>query len=352
MSLTINEKIEIVRLVGDGVRSFRQAAMEFNRRHPDKRIHHNTVARINNAFDQTGTLVAPPGLHRNRIIANDQIILNYFNVNPKTSIREASANLNISKNRIWRCLKKNRIKPYKPKFLQTLEDGDNERRLEYCLWLQGEYLNNRNFLKYILYTDEATFTTNGVVTSQNIRMWSDQNPHWIVQCKRQYSQKVNVWCGILNERIIGPFFFDGNLNGAAFLHFLENELTEEIDQLPLNEVVNLHMQLDGAPIHNTALVRNWLNQNYPNRWIGRNSPLIHWPPRSPDLSPLDFFFWGTIKNKVYVSRPQTVDGLRDRIVEACRGITREQLRRVVENNRRRIEKCISVNGGLIEQINI
>jgi hypothetical protein len=34
------------------------------------------------------------------------------------------------------------------------------------------------------------------------------------------------------------------------------------------------------------------------RWIGRGGS-ITWPPRSPDLTPLDFFLWGYAKNIVY-----------------------------------------------------
>ncbi|MBZ5798218.1 hypothetical protein K8353_50245, partial [Burkholderia contaminans] len=62
------------------------------------------------------------------------------------------------------------------KFLHTLEAGDTEARMEFCLWLQGMYLENPDFLQNILYTDEAAFTTNGIVSSQNIRMWSENNP--------------------------------------------------------------------------------------------------------------------------------------------------------------------------------
>ncbi|KAJ8933896.1 hypothetical protein NQ318_001689 [Aromia moschata] len=126
--------------------------------------------------------------------------------------------------------------------------------MEFYLWLQGMYLENPDFLQNILYTDEATFTTNGIVSSQNIRMW---------------------------------------------------RFTDALGELPLDYRYNLHLQLDGAPIHNAVIVRNWLNENFPNYWIGRSSPLIRWPPRSPDITPLDFFLWGRIKNKVYATRPQT-----------------------------------------------
>ena len=42
-------------------------------------------------------------------------------------------------------------------------------------------------------------------------------------------------------------------------------------------------------------MRNHLNVTYPNRWIGRGGPV----PWSPDLAPLDYFQWGSMKSVVY-----------------------------------------------------
>jgi hypothetical protein len=41
-----------------------------------------------------------------------------------------------------------------------------------------------------------------------------------------------------------------------------------------------------------------LNKDMAGRWIGTGRP-IAWPPRSPDLTPLDYFFCGYVKNIVY-----------------------------------------------------
>ena len=64
------------------------------------------------------------------------------------------------------------------------------------------------------------------------------------------------------------------------------------------------IQQDGALPHYHLDVRAHLNINLPGRWIGRashnDSPLLPWPPRSPDLTPCDFFLWGYIKDRVYV----------------------------------------------------
>lgn len=186
-----------------------------------------------------------------------------------------------------------------------------------------------------------------MVSSQNCRFWAEENPNWVINCRSQYSQKINVWCGILNERLIGPYFFYENLNSLNFLEFLRNQFWNEIQNLQGRQ--QLYFQLDGCTPHHAVIVRTWLNQNFPGRWIGRSSPLIAWPPRSPDLTPLDFYLWGTLKSKVYKSRPQNRQELCDRITLACQEISREELRNVVRNNRERIDKCIEVEGGLVER---
>lgn len=51
-------------------------------------------------------------------------------------------------------------------------------------------------------------------------------------------------------------------------------------------------QQDGAPAHYAQTVRDYLNETFGDRWIGRGGP-VHWPARSPDLNSLVFFLWGT-----------------------------------------------------------
>lgn len=349
--LTIGEKVEIIRLFGNNERSSRQVSVIFNERHYDRApISHNTAAKINRLFASTGAVFKTRARRYNlnqRRYPDDERILAEFRNNPNGSIRSVARILNLTKNKVWRCLKRNRIRAFKPKFLHTLLNGDFERRFEFCLWLQGNYLNDRHFLKNIMFTDEATFTTNGVVSSQNCRFWAAENPNWVINSKNQYSEKVNVWCGILNERIVGPFFLD-NLNGENFLHFLQSDFYDFLMELPLAQRQNLYFQLDGAPAHNSLIVRNFLNVNFPMKWIGRNSPLEPWPPRSPDITPCDFFLWGYLKNKVYATRPRNRQELCIRIRQACQEITPQTLRKLNLRLRRIVEKCIVVEGSYVE----
>ncbi|KAJ8963353.1 hypothetical protein NQ318_018825 [Aromia moschata] len=65
--------------------------------------------------------------------------------------------------------KQNQILPFKPKFRHTLEEGDEAKRLDFCLEMGNRVLNDVGFHKRILFSDESTFSTNGIVSSQHSR---------------------------------------------------------------------------------------------------------------------------------------------------------------------------------------
>ena len=88
-----------------------------------------------------------------------------------------------------------------------------------------------------------------------------------------------------------------------------------------------HFQQDGAPPYYHRDVRSFLDEILPNRWIGRRS-FAEYPPRSLDLTPLDFFLWGYLKDKVYAMRPGTVAELRATIERECTQMLRELFRAV------------------------
>ena len=83
-----------------------------------------------------------------------------------------------------------------------------------------------------------------------------------------------------------------------YLDFLQNELPKQLEDVPSATRIAMYFQHDGAPSHHTRHVMQHLNDTFPNRWIGRGST-INWPPRSPDLTPLDFCLWGMMKSEVY-----------------------------------------------------
>ena len=86
-----------------------------------------------------------------------------------------------------------------------------------------------------------------------------------------------------------------------------------------------------------------------NRWVERNGP-IHWPARSPDLTVLDFYVWGRMKDIVYTKEIVNIGELRDRVDAAALQIRAEMNNIfITQNVQKRALACIRCNGGLFEQ---
>ena len=163
--------------------------------------------------------------------------------------------------------------------------------------------------RYILFTDEAQFSRNGVNNLHN-SVWADENPHATVESNFQLRFCVNVWCAVLDDQLLGPFILEG-LIGEAYFRFLQEELPRLLEDVPLNKRGRMYFQHDGAPPHSSREVRN-----FPGRWLGRCGP-HNWPARSPDLSPLDYCVWGWMKELVYSVKVVTRDALLGRILDAA-----------------------------------
>ena len=89
-------------------------------------------------------------------------------------------------------------------------------------------------------------------------------------------------------------------------------------------------------------MREYLNTRFP-------AAPIAWPPRSPDLTPMDFFLWGFVNDQVFVPPlPANVVELRTRITAAVAKVTPEMLRSVWQETNYRSEVCRITNGSHIE----
>ncbi|GFW44832.1 putative transposable element [Trichonephila clavipes] len=85
-----------------------------------------------------------------------------------------------------------------------------------------------------------------------------------------------------------------------------------IPELNNHDVQELWFQQHGATCHTARATIDLLKDTFGDRLISRFGP-VNWPPRSCDLTPLDYFLWGYVKSLVYVDKPQTLDHLEDNI---------------------------------------
>ena len=104
-------------------------------------------------------------------------------------------------------------------------------------------------------------------------------------------------------------------------------------------------------------IRQLLDREFPGRWMGRGSARhpapVAWPPRSPDLTPLDFWVWGHLKQQIFTQdfRPRTIDELKDAIRRAVAELNEdEEVRvRVFGEFRRRLDECVRRGGQSVER---
>ena len=52
------------------------------------------------------------------------------------------------------------------------------------------------------------------------------------------------------------------------------------------------------PVHSAQIITKLLNRKFGDRWIGRSGN-NRWVAWSPDLTPMDFYLWGKLKQQVY-----------------------------------------------------
>ncbi|GFW07099.1 putative LOC100569746 [Trichonephila clavipes] len=82
--------------------------------------------------------------------------------------------------------------------------------------------------------------------------------------------------------------------------------------------------------HTARATIDLLKDTFGDRLISRFGP-VNWPPRSCDLTPLDYFLWDYVKSLVYADKPQTLDHLEDNIRRVIIDIRPQMLEKVIEN---------------------
>lgn len=328
------------------------AALEYQRRYPDRRIPNpKTISGTFLTLRETGSLPSTNTRLREHAVRHDvaiaENIINAVHRSPGVSTRRLSQRFEVTQSMVWRTLKNNNLYPYHKQNVHTLLPQDAPLRLEFCRWLN----RNRRLYRRILFTDEAQFTRDGVNNFKNEHIWAEENPHQTVETNSQHRFSANVWCGVINNKLVGPFILPERLNSEVYLRFLQEELPNLLEDVPLALRRGMYFQHDGAPPHFSLAVRAHLDFYFPERWIGRGGP-HSWPPRSPDLTPVDYCIWGWMKNIVYKTKVNTREELIGRIMGAAAELkdSSAKLRRATYAVHKRADKCIEMEGQIFENL--
>ncbi|GFU65101.1 transposable element Tc3 transposase [Trichonephila clavipes] len=122
-----------------------------------------------------------------------------------------------------------------------------------------------------------------------------------------------------------------------------------VSELNNHNVQELWFQQDGATYHTARATIDLLKDTFDDRLISRFGP-VNWPPRSCDLTPLDYFLWGYVKSLVYADKPQTLDHLEDNICRVIADIRPQMLEKVIENWKSKLDYIRASHGSHMPEI--
>ena len=95
------------------------------------------------------------------------------------------------------------MKPYKLQVVQAITAADKQKRKQFCVDMQEKFEDEFN--ERLVFSNEATFHTNGKVNRHNARIWGEENPHATIEHERDLP-KVNVFYAISKNHVHGLFF--------------------------------------------------------------------------------------------------------------------------------------------------
>ncbi|GFV58886.1 DUF4817 domain-containing protein [Trichonephila clavipes] len=178
----------------------------------------------------------------------------------------------------------------------------DQARRKFVEWAQNEIAVVPDFHKRILFSDEAHFWLNGYGNKQNCRIWSEANPQVYVETPLNPEKLTELW-----------------------------------------------FQQDGATCHTARATIDLLKDTLGDHLISRFGP-VNWPPRSCDLTPLDYFLGSYVKSLIYADKPQTLVYLEDNIRRVIADIRPQMLEKVIENWTSRLDYIRASRGSRMPDI--
>jgi hypothetical protein len=129
-------------------------------------------------------------------------------------------------------------------------------------------------------------------------------------------------------------FFETTIN-AKIIQLIQ----QSIALLQVDEC-NCWFQQDSSTAHTAASIMEILHEFFGKKVISK----VVWPPRSPDLTSSDFFWFSYLKDTVYPNNHRDLKQLKANITRAIEEVNEITLRKGASNMVKRVDKCIEMNG--------
>ena len=240
-----------------------------------------------------------------------------MDINPSKSMRSMAAELGIDKRTIQRCVDKDlRCKSYRMQTGQLLTQATKNRRLLNSTKLINKLKQPKESNMLWLFSDEKNFCQDQAHNRQNHR--------WIAMCPNNVPR-------VMKTKFPNTVMIFGVMP----------------PQLPWIKQVAWGRpwvwQQNSAPCHVSKCYLAWLEEHCYDFVTKDKSP-----PSSLDLNPMDYFFWGILKNQTNRHPHTTKASFIASIKEQCISIDREMVKKACGSFRTKIEHIIEAEGNYVE----
>ena len=256
--------------------------------------------------------------------------------------------------------KRLKLNAYKVQLMQHLEPNDKHKLVEFANTMLDRLGADSDFMSTIFFLEEVNIHVSGKVNQRNVRIGGSQNPRATQEYVRD-NPKLNTLCSFhriksldhfsssmtlsLVPYILTCFFAEETVCGTTYFDMLEQFIFPQMEQLQ----PKIRFQQDGAPPHWFSSVKFvWLRTAFSLAVGLVGEDRSRGPPRSPDLTPLDFFLWGHVKDKVYVIPVRDLRDLREHIIEAFESISEDMRQGTWQEIVHRLDIVTMTAGGHIE----
>jgi hypothetical protein len=137
---------------------------------------------------------------------------------------------------------------------------------------------------------------------------------------RKFPIRVMVWVGLTEFGATEPYFIEpGDKVDSNYycLRILPHAKREGRRLFGHDKWV---FQQDGATCHTSARSQGWCSRN-----LKHFLPKDKWPPNSPDLNPLDYYYWNAVVSRMDNRSDYTLDTYKAEIRRACQSIPTSEI---------------------------
>lgn len=256
-------------------------------------------------------------------------VIDAFEQDPETGLRDIAATLNISHTTIKKILNADKIQYFEKIAVPPLTPLHKQNRVQFAL--RFSTLNYEQ-LPIIIFTDESTVEAN--MRDGGVWRRRGEYPHQAFYEKVGHPIHCMVWGAI------GPRGFrtilarvQGNMDADGYIRLLTSNGIHT--QIYNRFGFNFTFQQDNAKPHIARRIQGTLHQMFPN--------ILQWPAKSPDLSPIEQL-WEYLKNRIAGVKFTDADQLFQRLQTEWARIPDSVIHNAYSSFLARCQVCVNIGG--------